>query len=97
MICFRSIVKIIVKKYEIKVGDVKKLVPNLDNKTNVVHYKNLQLYLSLKMKLIKIHRALKLRQSYWTRKYIDFNTEKRMNAGSDFVKAFFKLIINFVS
>ena len=35
-------------KYEIKIGDVKKLIPNLDNKTNyVVHYRNLQLYLYL--------------------------------------------------
>ena len=45
-------------KYEIKVGDLKKLIPNLGNKTSyVVHYKNLQLYLSLGMKLIKIHRV----------------------------------------
>ena len=48
--------KEIADKYEIKVGDVKKLIPNLGNKTNyVVHYKNLQLYLSLGMKLTKIH------------------------------------------
>ena len=34
-------------KYEIKVGDVKKLISNLGNKaTYVVHYRNLQLYLS---------------------------------------------------
>ena len=40
----------------IKVGDVKKLIPNLGNKTNyVLHYRNLQLYLSLGMKLTKIH------------------------------------------
>ena len=46
-------------KYEIKVGDVKKLIPNSSNKTNyVVHYRNLQLYLSLGMKLTKIHRVL---------------------------------------
>ena len=52
--------KEIADKYEIKVGDVKKLIPNLGNKTNyVVHYRNLQLYLSLGMKLTKIHRALK--------------------------------------
>ena len=45
-------------KYEIKVGDLKKLIPNLGNKASyVVHYKNLQLYLSLGMKLIKIHRV----------------------------------------
>ena len=47
--------KKIAGKYEIKVGDVKKLIPNLGNKTNyVVHYRNLQLYLSLGMKLTKI-------------------------------------------
>ena len=50
----------IADKYEIKVGDVKTLIPNLGNKTNyVVHYRNLQLYLSLGMKLTKIHRVLK--------------------------------------
>ena len=37
--------KKIAHKYKIKVGDVKKLIPNLGNKINyVVHYKNLQLY-----------------------------------------------------
>ena len=39
--------KKIADKYEIKVGNVKKLIPNLGNKTNyVVQYRNLQLYLS---------------------------------------------------
>ena len=40
--------KSIAEKYEIKVGDIKKLIPNLGNKNKyVVHYRNLQLYLSL--------------------------------------------------
>ena len=39
-------------EYGIKIGGVNKLVPNLDNKSKyVVHYRNLQLYVSLGMKL----------------------------------------------
>ena len=87
----------IADKYEIKVGDVKKLIPNLSEKTNyVVHWKNLQLYLSLGIKLTKIHRVLKFKQSDWMKKYIGFNTEKRINATNDFEKDFFKLMINSV-
>ena len=89
--------KKIADKYEIKVGDVRKLIPNFGNKTNyVVHYRNLQLCLSLGMKLTIIHRVLKFKQSDWMKKYIDFNTEKRMNAANDFEKYFFRLIINSV-
>ena len=70
--------KKIADKYEIKVGDVKKLIPNLGDKTNyVVHYRNLQLHLSLGIKLTKIHIELKFKQSDWMKTYIDFNTKKR--------------------
>ena len=62
----------IVDEYGIKIGGVNKLVPNLDNKSKyAVHYRNLQLYLSLGMKLTKIHRALK-QTIRLVKKYIDF-------------------------
>ena len=87
--------KKIADKYDIKVGDVKKLVPNSGNKTKyVLHYRDLQLYLSLGMKLTKIHRALQFKQFDWMKRYIDFKTKKRKNAANDFEKDFFKLMIN---
>ena len=89
--------KKIADEYEIKVGDVEKLIPNLGDKTNyVLHYRNLQLYLSLGIKLTKIHKVLKFKQSKWMKKYIDFNTEKRTNAANSFEKDFFKLMVNSV-
>ena len=52
------------RKYDTKIGGVSKLVSNLGNKDkHVLHYKNLQLYLLLGMKLIKVHRTLKFKQS----------------------------------
>ena len=62
----------------------------------MLHYRNLQLYLSLKTKLTEIHRALQFKQSDWMKRYIDFNTEKRKNAANDFEKDFFELMINSV-
>ena len=89
--------KEIADEYGIKVGDVRRLIPNLGDKTNyVLHYTNLQLYLSLRMKLTKIDKVLKFKQSDWMKNYIDFNMEKRKNAANSFEKNFFKLMINSV-
>ena len=64
-------------EHNITIRSVKTLVPNLMNKNNyVIHYRNLQQYLELGIKLKKIHRILKFKQSDWMRPYIDFNTQK---------------------
>ena len=64
-----------------------KLIPNLGDETNYeVHYRNLQLYLPLGIKLTKIHWVLLFKQSEWMKKYTDFNTVKRTNASNSFEK-----------
>ena len=79
------------------IGKVGKLIPNLrDKEKYVLHYRNLQLYLSLGLKLKKIHRALEFSQSNWLEPYIAFNTQKRTEAKNAFEKYFFKLMNNSV-
>ena len=71
-------------EYGIKVDDVKKVIPNLGNKTiYVVHYRNLRLYLSLGMKLTKIHKFTSI---------LTLKKEQRLLTVSK--KNLFKLLIN---
>ena len=80
----------IADKYGIKVGGVNKLVPNLGEKGRyILHYRNLQLYLSLRMKLVSVYKILEFEQSDWLKKYIDFSTDKRTNVVNSFEKDFF--------
>ena len=84
-------------KFNISSGNVHKLIPTLkDKKKYVLREENLKLYLSLGLKLKKIHRVLEFDEKPWLKEYIDFNTEKRKEAKNSFEKDFFKLMNNSV-
>ena len=46
----------------------------------MLHYENLHLYLRLGLKLKKKYRKLEFNQSKWLKPYIEFNTQKRIDA-----------------
>ena len=81
----------------VTVNKVEKLIPNLNDKKNyVIHHETLKLYLSLGLKLTKIHRGITFEESAWLKPYIDLNTNLRAKATNDFEKDFFKLMNNSV-
>ena len=85
----------IANKYDIKIGGINELVPNLGSKSKyVLHHKNLQLNLLLGMKLVKVHRILKFNQSDWLKNTLILIQVKEENAGNSFEKYFFRLVNN---
>ena len=65
----------------VEIGNIEKLIPNLNNKPNyVVHYENLKLNESLSLKITKIHRGIKFKESAWLEVYINLNTKLRIEA-----------------
>ena len=48
------------------------------------------------IKLTKIHKILKFKQSNWLKEYVEFNTKKRKESIDEFSKRLFKLLMNCV-
>ena len=81
----------------LRVNKVHKLIPNLINKEKyVIHHENLTQYISLGLKLTKIHSGIKFNERPWLKDYIQLNTDLRTKGTTDFEKDFFKLMNNSV-
>lgn len=75
-----------------------KLMSTFHDKTNyVTHIKNLQLYLSLGIELIKIHRVLEFKQAALLKPYIEKTTAARQKAESKFQMDLFKKLVSIKS
>ena len=82
---------------DLTMPNTEKLVLTMEDKEKyVVHYKNLQFYLSQGMRLNKVHRVIEFDQEPWMEPYIRMNTEFRKQAKSDFETDFYKLMNNSV-
>jgi hypothetical protein len=57
----------------------------------VIHFRNLQQYIRLGLKVTNVHRILSFKQSTWLKPYIDYNTSMRAVATTDFEKDFFQI------
>ena len=62
----------------IPIGNAKKLLPNFfDKEKYLIDYRNLQLYLRVRLNK-KLHHVLKFKKSQWLKPYIEFNKQKRI-------------------
>jgi len=74
---------------KLKKGKFKKLVATLNNKTKyILHHTTLKLYLSLGLKLTKIHRGIKYSESNWLADYINLNIELRAKINLESEKSY---------
>ena len=77
------------------IGKTKKLLQTLHDKSNyTIHYKLLQLFVRLGLKVKKVHRVLKFEQEAWLEPYITLNTTKRQQARNKFEEDLYKLLNN---
>lgn len=73
----------------------KKLVPHFFvHHKYVLHIQNLQYYISKGLEIVEIHRILQFEQTNWLAPFINFCTEQRKKAETDFEKSMWKLMVN---
>ena len=69
-------------------------MPNFfDKEKYVIHYENLQIYFRLGLKLRKNYQVLEFSQSQWLKPYVEFNTQKRIEAEKNGDKLMNKLVM----
>ena len=66
----------------------------LIRKINWFRYRRLKFYVRYGMIIDKVHEIISFKHSKWLEKYINFNTQKRNQAGKDFGKDFYILLNN---
>lgn len=69
----------------------KLLLTHLPKERYVVHFALLQFYMKMGVVVTMVHRIIKYRQASFFEPYISFNSNKRQQASTDFVKDFYKL------
>ena len=78
-----------------KNSKVPKLVADFHPKQRyILHGSILLRYIQLGIKVCKIHNIVSFKQACWMSKFLEFNTEQRSKANSDFEKDFWKLLSN---
>jgi len=77
-----------------KYSDIKLSATFHDRKKYIVHFKNLQLYLSLGLQLVHIHRVLRFNQQKFIKPFIKKCTKERQKASTKFEQDQFKKVAN---
>ena len=72
-----------------------KLICDLTNKQKyMIHYRMFKFFTKMGLKVTKIHTVYRFKQSLWLEKYINYNTQKRTKAKTNFEKDLNKLMNN---
>lgn len=84
------------KRHDLKKSTkTEKLMGTLHDKDHyVLHYRCLQLYVKLGLKLDKVYKVLKFEQAPIIKDYVEFNTMKRAESKNAFDTALYKLFVN---